>query len=191
MVVVGKSGRAASLPRPLLPGKFSQSLCLGFNKRLSVVPCLPAASPAATTQVWKPNLWRPKQGLERAGWSPFGTEGAARHFFDSFSICKKQSNNRNQAQHLKGGSVSRVLPLHPQPLRGDPEPGVGSVSSGGPRVLVCAVSVRAQGSALTWVASLQCGRVFHHGSWVVVSIAYLPHWIDIAYNASSCFQFSQ
>lgn len=190
MVVVGESGRAASLPRPLLPGKFSQRLCLGFNKRLSV-PCLPAASPAATTQVWKPNLWRPKQGLECAGWSPFGTEGAVRHFFDSFSIHKKQINNRNRAQHLKGGSVSRVLPLHPQPLWGVPELGTGSVSSGrswGPG-LCCQCSC--SGLSPHLVASLRSGRVFRRGSWVVVSIACLPHWIDIAYSASSCFQSSQ
>lgn len=72
---------------------------LGFNKRLSV-PYLPTALPAATTQVWTPNLWRPYWGLAHVGWSPSGTEGAACRFLDSFSLCEKpreEINNRNQA----------------------------------------------------------------------------------------------
>lgn len=59
-------------PTPsLLPGKVSQPLFLGFNKRLSV-PCLPAASPAAAAQVWQPDLWG-LVGLEPVGWSSSGT----------------------------------------------------------------------------------------------------------------------
>lgn len=131
-------------PYPLAWEVFPASLSL--NKRLSV-PCFPAALPAATAQVWNPNL-QAAEGLELAGWSHSGPRG--QRAISLTPVLSIRSLRRKSTAGTRLDTQGVVL--------------------GASRCLVWPVGICVCSSALTWVSPhphpLESWEVVCPGSWV-------------------------